>query len=124
MNGGGGVVEPDACFCFELSQMACLSNFVSVYPKLVVSLAARQLGSVFQMYSSQGESSYLCGVWFATNTAVSQHFQLGTVRHDGSRLDIIHDNSHFLKFTRATHPLSFLENLLPSSILPEVARRL
>lgn len=41
------------------------------------------------------------------------------MRHDGSRLEIIHENSHFLKFTRATHPLSCLEDLRPSSIFPE-----
>lgn len=75
------------------------------------------------MSPSRGKSPYLCGVVFATNTAVSQHFQLGTARHDGLHLDIIHENSHFLKFTRATHPLSCLED--PPAVLdsPGVARR-
>lgn len=103
-----------SCHKWHVSQTLPLYN-----PRPVVSFAARQLRSVFQMSSSRGKSSYLCGVTFATNNAVLQHFQLGTVRHDGSRLDIIHDNSHFLSLTRATRHLSFLEDLLPSSILPE-----
>lgn len=103
-----------SCHKWHVSQTLPLYN-----PRPVVSFAARQLRSVFQMSSSRGKSSYLCGVTFATNNAVPQHFQLGTVRHDGSRLDIIHDNSHFLSLTRATRHLSFLEDLLPSSILPE-----
>lgn len=83
---------------------------------------ASQLGNCDQCFKCsplRGKPSYLCGVAFATNTAVSQHIQLGTVRHDGSLLELIHENSHFLKFYHATHPLSYPEDLPPSSILPE-----
>ena len=74
---------------------------------------------MFQVSSLRGKSSCLGGVAFVTtNIAVSQHFQLGTVRHDGSRLDIIHEKSHFLMFIRATRPLSRLDDLPPASILP------
>lgn len=58
-SGRRGGVESDACFGFELSQMACLSNSFPVSPSPVASLTDRQLGPMFQLFSSRCKSSCL-----------------------------------------------------------------